>query len=96
MENMHTDFVLLKGVDGPHSMVDNDFNIPTCQFFLFYFPWKSMLNLEALCVKKVISMLIHSLRLILIDRFLMHIKGFEALIVFKQDDLSLCLSATKH
>ena len=48
-----------------------------------------MLNLEALWVKKVISMLIHSLRLILIDRFLMHIKGFEALIVFKQDDLSL-------
>lgn len=55
-----------------------------------------MLNLEALWVKKVISMLIHSLRLILIDRFLMQIKGFEALIVFKQDDLSLCLSATKH
>ena len=38
MENMHTDFVVLKGVDGPHSMVTMIFNIPTCQFFSFISP----------------------------------------------------------
>ena len=47
MENMHTDFVVLKGVDGPHSMVDNDFNIPTCQFFFILFPLKEYVKFRS-------------------------------------------------